>query len=258
MTTKTTAVGNQKGGVGKTTTTLGLAGADAHAGRRCAVFDLDPQRNATSALLGEYDGLNVYDALMSDEPGAMQDVIRPSNWEGIDIAPGHKALALLERSDVMMPEHRLKNALDGVDLSAYDRIYLDLPPQLGRLVLIGLVVADDVLVVTVPEAWAIDGVLEFMGTIDAVRSSRMMNPALTIAGVLANGYSDQRVEHSSRWAELGEMFGEDLVDIRVPRLAAAGNMAAYSAPIYEAKGSNWRRLAACYEMLADQLAGERD
>ena len=181
--TTITAVGNQKGGVGKTTTVLGLAGAAAQQGRRVLVIDMDPQYNATTALGGESEGLNVYDALVSAEPGGLADVIRPSGWDGVDVAPGADALALFERADVLAAEHRLAHALDGVDLGEYDVVYIDLSPNLGRLANAGLVAADEVLVVTTPEAWAVDGVEAFLATVAAVQAP-YLNPALRVAGIL--------------------------------------------------------------------------
>ena len=253
--TTITAVGNQKGGVGKTTTVLGLAGAEAHQGRRVLVIDMDPQHNATTALMGECEGLNVYDALVATEPGGLADVIRPSNWGGVDIAPGADALAMFERADIMAAEHRLAHALTGVDLGEYDVVLVDLSPQLGRLANAGLVAADEVLVVTTPEAWAVDGVGAFLATVTAVQAP-YLNPALRVAGVLLNAFDGRLVEHNARREELDEAYPGLLLDVRVPRLGAAGHMAAYSQPLYSTRRGSWRRVAGAYEMLANLIAHE--
>ena len=255
--TTITAVGNQKGGVGKTTTTLGLASADAHLGKRVLVIDMDPQHNATVALGGMVEGeLNVYDALVGTEPGGLADVIRRSTWKGVDVAPGAEALSLFERDSVMMAEHRLKLALDGVDLGQYDVVYIDLPAQLGRLALNGLVVADQVVVVTVPEAWAVDGVAAFLKTVGELQRQPMLNPGLRVAGILLNSYDGRLNEHQTRRAELHEAYGDLVFDVRAPRLSSAGNMASYGQDLYMAKGGGWRRLVAVYELLALTMNNE--
>ena len=163
------AVANQKGGVGKTTVTLGIADAAARRGLKVLVVDLDPQANATSGLGVEAPGRTVDDALAADRTGALADVVTASAWPNGTgpapaVAPSSPSLAAREpqlATDPIGAQDRLRHALEGV-ADGYELVLLDCPPSLGLLTVNGLVAADRVLIVTEPAAWASDGVEQML------------------------------------------------------------------------------------------------
>jgi chromosome partitioning protein len=228
------AVANQKGGVGKTTVTLGIADAAARRGLRVLVVDLDPQANATSGLGVADPTRTVDDALAVDRTGAMAEVICASAWPNGTgpapaVAPSSPALAAREpqlATDPIGAQDRLRHALDGVT-SGYDLVLVDCPPSLGLLTVNGLVAADRVLVVTEPAAWASDGVEQMLRTVDRVRELR--RPDLTVAAVVINRLG--RTRDATYWqAQLEEQFGP-LAAGPVRLRAAVAEAAAQSLPL---------------------------
>ena len=230
------AVANQKGGVGKTTVTLGIADAAARRGLRVLVVDLDPQANATSGLGVEAPGRTVDDALAADRTGAMAEVVTGSAWPNGSgpspaVAPSSPALASREpqlATDPIGAQDRLRHALEGVT-DGYDLVLLDCPPSLGLLTVNGLVAADRVLVVTEPAAWASDGVEQMLRTVGRVRDLR--RPDLEVAAVVVNRLG--RTRDATYWyGQLEEQFG-DLAAGPVRLRAAVAEAAAQSLPLSE-------------------------
>ena len=230
------AVANQKGGVGKTTVTLGIADAAARRGRSVLVVDLDPQANATSGLGVAAPTRTVDDALAADRRGALSDVITGSAWPNgagpsTAVAPSSPALAAREpqlATDPIGAQDRLRDALDGVAYR-YDLVLVDCPPSLGLLTVNGLVAADRVLVVTEPAAWASDGVEQMLRTIGRVRDLR--RPDLEVAAVVVNRLG--RTRDATYWhGQLEEQFGE-LTAGPVRLRAAVAEAAAQSLPLSE-------------------------
>jgi chromosome partitioning protein len=185
----TVALVNQKGGVGKTTVTLGLAGAATAAGLHTLVVDIDPQANATTGL-GIWDpGKTVDDALAEERAGAMADCIVVSGWpDGHGrlpfVAPSSAQLATREAhlaSDPVGAQDRLRIALRSITA---DLVLIDCPPSLGLLTINGLFAADRALVVTEPGAWATDGVAQIIRTVTRI-SERRQSP-LEHAGIVVN------------------------------------------------------------------------
>jgi chromosome partitioning protein len=213
---KVTAIGNRKGGVGKTSVTLGLATGLRLIGRKVLVIDLDPQANATDALegTGEFD---IFDVLYGGEAGTLGQAITSTTWSGIDLIPSSESLARLETEAIMTPEMRLKTAAWGAEeLNAYDHVLIDLPPALGRLTLNGLIWADRVVVVTEPAAFSVKGVTEFLETVKKVQSLPHLNPALEFLGIIINKTSSPLTgEHDFQIGELEAEYGSE---VRVPHL----------------------------------------
>jgi len=183
------ALVNQKGGVGKTTVTLGLAGAAAALGVRCLVVDIDPQANATSGL-GVWDPPVTIDAALAEEqPGALRSCIVASGWPSAAgrlpmVVASSPALASREPQLALDPlgaQERLRIAMQGQN---FDLVFIDCPPSLGLLTVNGLFAADCALVVTEPGAWATDGVAQIVRTIERV-SQRRREP-LGLAGIAVN------------------------------------------------------------------------
>ena len=230
------AVANQKGGVGKTTVTLGIADAAARRGLAVLVVDLDPQANATSGLGVADPARTVDDALAGDRMGALADVVTVSGWpNGVGpvpaVAPSSPALAAREpqlATDPIGAQDRLRHALDGV-ASGYDLVLVDCPPSLGLLTVNGLVAADRVLIVTEPAAWASDGVEQMLRTVARVRDLR--RPDLEVAAVLINRLG--RTRDATYWqGQLEEQFGP-LAAGPVRLRAAVAEAAAQSLPLSE-------------------------
>ena len=226
------ALVNQKGGVGKTTTALGLASAAWARRTPSVVVDLDPQGNATTGLGVWEPGATVDEALESDRPGILEKLAVRSGWpdgKGLPprIVPSTPALAGRERlllSDPVGAQDRLRVALSGHQ----SLVLIDCPPSLGLLTINALFAADAALVVTEPSAWASDGVAEILRTIDRVSARK---PAgLTVAGVAVNRLArtrDSRYWHEQLVADHGR-----LVLPPVSLRAAVAEAGARSLPIH--------------------------
>lgn len=237
------AVVNQKGGVGKTTITLGLAAAAVAAGHRTLVIDLDPQSNASSGL-GVWDTPLTVDALLAQEvlpqaaASSAEAVITASSWPPITGADGQQrtpdviaasgALANREAqlsTDPIGAQDRLRIALIGLD---YDLILIDCPPSLGLLTVNGLFAADSALVVTEPAAWASDGVEMVLSTIQRISTRR---PApLDIAGLVINRLG--RTRDAKFWSEHLQQRYETLSLPKISLRAAIAEASARSLPLH--------------------------
>lgn len=187
------ALCNQKGGVGKTTSTINLARALAVAELRALVVDLDPQGNTTSTIAADdlpEDAVGVADVISPDDADCtMADVIVPSIWPGVDLAPTPSTDALTEaesRIETMRfgREKRLAQALAPL-ADDYDMVLIDNTPSLGLLLINALVAAHEALIVTQPEQWSADGLERLHHTINLVIEHH--NTELTPIGPLING-----------------------------------------------------------------------
>lgn len=203
MTARVAAVAMQKGGVGKTTSTLNLARAAAVYHRaRVLVVDLDPQGNTTSTLAADElasDQVTVADALVPDADVTLAEVIVPTIWENVSLAPAADTLAAAEAHIAAAStgrEHRLRKAVAPV-LGDYDLVLIDNAPALGLLLVNALTAADVAVLVAEPDQWSADGLSLLHKTLAGV--IEYSNPALTVAGVLLN-----RVRNTATSAELAE------------------------------------------------------
>jgi chromosome partitioning protein len=227
------AVVNQKGGVGKTTVTLGLAAAASLAGRRVLVVDLDPQANATTGL-GVFDPAHTVDHILAEErPGSSADVAVPAGWNAVvgtvpDVAPSSPSLANREpqlATDPVGAQDRLHVALEGAD---YDLVLVDCPPSLGLLTVNGLFGADRALVVTAPSAWASDGVGQVLTTI--ARVGRRRPGGLPVAGIVVNNIG--RTRDASYWYDQISADYDGMVLPPIRQRAAIAEAGAQSVPVH--------------------------
>lgn len=204
----TVAVLNQKGGVGKTTVTLGLASAAQAAGHKVLVVDLDPQASASWTLGIELDDetLGVADVILADTRGAAEDAIVESVWgPEVEVLPSGRALAELERSGGRNAEKRLRKALTGVT-DRYDIVLIDCGPSLGSNTVSGLTAADLALVVVEPASYSLRGVAAVADTIDDVWDR--LNSDLDLAGVIVNKLPAVSSEAERQLEELAAMVGK--------------------------------------------------
>jgi cellulose biosynthesis protein BcsQ len=203
---RTLAILNQKGGVGKTTVTLGLASAAAAAGRRVLVVDLDPQASSTWVLGIDTDShdVTVADVLHSKHADAGH-AIRHSAWsELVDVLPSSPDLQEHEAG----PSKRLRKALSGVEHD-YEAILIDCPPSLGNLTRSALSAARHAIVIVEPSALGLRGIGGVADLVDDVWEST--NPDLELAGVVLNRVPTVSAEADRRIAELARIVGHEAI-----------------------------------------------
>ena len=175
------AVSNQKGGVGKTTTSVNLAACVAEKGKRVLLVDIDPQGNASSGLGVAERTTSVYDVLLGEESAGA--AVRKTEFDNLSVLPSDMALAGAEIELVAIPEREtlLRKSLEAVR-DQYDYIFIDCPPSLSLLTLNAMTAADSVLIPIQCEYYALEGVGQLMNTLQLVK--KRLNPALEIEGVV--------------------------------------------------------------------------
>ncbi|MCI5545763.1 MAG: AAA family ATPase [Clostridiales bacterium] len=175
------AVSNQKGGVGKTTTSVNLAACVAEKGKRVLLVDIDPQGNASSGLGVAERTPSVYDVLLGEESAGA--AVRKTEFDNLSVLPSDMALAGAEIELVAIPEREtlLRKSLEAVR-DQYDYIFIDCPPSLSLLTLNAMTAADSVLIPIQCEYYALEGVGQLMNTLQLVK--KRLNPALEIEGVV--------------------------------------------------------------------------
>jgi chromosome partitioning protein len=222
-------IANQKGGVGKTTTTVNLAAGLAHIGKRVLVVDLDPQGNATmgSGVDKRQLALSVYDVLL--ESATVAEARQRSERAGYDLLGANRELAgaEVELVDLERRERRLKTALAAVEAD-YDFVLVDCPPSLSLLTLNGLVSAHGVIVPMQCEYFALEGLSDLVNTIKQVHAN--LNPDLQIIGLLRVMF-DPRITLQQQVSEqLKSHFGAKVFDTVIPRNVRLAEAPSYGLP----------------------------
>lgn len=214
---KVIAITNQKGGVGKTTTSVNLSAALAYLGKKVLLIDIDPQANATQGIGVDRASLEltVYDAIIQSIP--LDDIIVHTDVDGLDIVPANIDLAgvEIELSQVKSGrEKRLKKVLDDVK-NRYDYVIIDCPPALGLLNTNALTASDAVLIPVQCEYYALEGLTQLLNTI--LLTQKVFNEDLTIEGVLLTMLDSRTNLGIEVSQEVRKYFREKVYEVVIPR-----------------------------------------
>jgi chromosome partitioning protein len=245
------AVTALKGGVGKSTTTLGLAGAAWERGLSTLVVDLDPQANTTAALDPVEFHYSTNDVLADARPGVASDAVVRSGWgEGLDVIPSERALEHRAVPIGRDSAQRLRVALRGV-VENYDVVLIDCPPSLGELTRNALAAVRLALVVTEPSFFSLPSAAQALEAISVVRSEA--NLGLRAAGILVNRARPSTSEHALRIAELRAAYGDLVFAAVIPERTALQQAQGACVPVQAWHSPGAREVVDAYEDILDAL-----
>lgn len=227
---KVIAIANQKGGVGKTTTTINFSSALGRAGKKILVIDADPQGNSTSGLgvNKREKTISTYQLLVGS--ARIEDAIVKTQYKNLDVVPSNIDLAGVEIELVEMEErtYRLKQALSPVK-EQYDYIIIDCPPSLGLITLNALTVANSLLIPIQCEYYALEGLSQLMATVRQIK--RLYNPDIEIEGVLLTMYDSRLNLTMQVVAEVKKHFTGKVFKTVIPRNVRLSEAPSYGQPI---------------------------
>ncbi len=251
---KIISVANQKGGVGKTTTTVNLGTILAKKGKKVLLIDADPQGNATSGLGVEKEVENTtYDILVNDT--TMEETIQDSSIKNLKVCPANMNLAgaEVELVSMMSREQRLKSKLDEIK-DKFDYILIDCPPSLGLITLNSFTASDSVLIPVQCEYFALEGLGQLLNTIERVK--KYLNKEIQIEGALLTMY-DARTNLSNQVVkEVKKYFNDKVYKTVIPRNVRLSEAPSYGMPIteYDARSKG----AKSYVKFAREFLKEND
>jgi chromosome partitioning protein len=247
-------VANQKGGVGKTTTTVNIAAALSMGGLKVLVVDLDPQGNASTALGVEHSSykgiLGTYEVLMGNAP--IQNVIQKApGFPVLDCIPSNTSLAQAEINLVSMVarESRLKDALNEIKEN-YDYIFIDCPPSLGLLTVNAFSAATEVLIPIQCEYYALEGLSQLLETYKIVK--QRLNPDLTLSTIVLTMFDSRTRLANDVVANVRSHFPNELIDIPIPRAVRLSEAPSYSQTVMTYDPSSTGAVA--YMQVAREIA----
>ena len=246
---KVVSIANQKGGVGKTTTSINLSTVLAKKGKKVLLIDADPQGNATSGLgINKEIEKSIYDVIIGEEN--IDNTIKDTSVKGLKVCPSNINLAgaEVELVSLMSREHRLKERIDEIK-DKYDYIIIDCPPSLGLITLNAFTASDSVLIPVQCEYYALEGLGQLINTVNLVR--RHLNKSIEIEGAVLTMY-DVRTNLSNQVVKEVKRYFEDKVyKTVIPRNVKLSEAPSYGMPItvYDAKSKG----AKCYEKLAKEF-----
>jgi chromosome partitioning protein len=242
------AVVNQKGGVGKTTTTINLGAYLAKMGKSVLIVDLDPQANSTSGLGIDKNSLQIstYEILLSGVDA--KSSVKTSSTAKLYILPTNERLAAAEidLADQTEREFKLKKALENLE---YDYILIDCPPALGLLSINALAAANYVLIPVQAEYYALEGLSQLLGVVQRVRGG--LNPNLELLGVVLTMYHSRTTLSDQVKEEIKRHFQEKLFDTVIPRNVRLAEAPSHGRTI--AQHDRWSKGAKAYKQLAKEL-----
>ncbi|PIR98039.1 MAG: hypothetical protein COT89_01180 [Candidatus Colwellbacteria bacterium CG10_big_fil_rev_8_21_14_0_10_42_22] len=242
------AVCNQKGGVGKTTTSVNLGAYLAALGKKVLLIDFDPQANATSALLSNYEGKNVYHGILGN--AYHEELIRPTQILNYQIIPSSNDLsgALIELVGLPEREYFLRKFINNIRHN-YDYVLIDLPPSLSLLTVNGMVAADEILIPVQAEYYGMEGLGQLLRTVNLIKEN--LKHPIRITGALITLY-DKRERLPRQVAKnLRRNFPYPVFDVEIPRSIHLAEAPSFSQPILIYNPSSPGALA--YKRLAEEI-----
>ncbi len=247
---KTIAIVNQKGGVGKTTTSINLGAFLAHMGRSVLLVDLDPQANASSGLGIDHKQVTagIYECLVGQK--RIHEVTHNTGVAGYRVVPANNALAgaSVELISLERREYRLADLLQEV-ASSYDYILIDCPPSLGILTINALIAADEVLIPVQAEYYALEGLGQLMNTIELIKTH--IKPNLTILGTALTMFDGRNKLSTEVMHELYKYFPNKIFRSVIPRTVRLAEAPSFGKTILEYEPDG--KAATAYERLAREI-----
>jgi len=251
----TLAILSMKGGVGKTTVTLGLASAALNRGLRVLVIDLDPQGNATMGLSVEHPTFTMGDVLADARPGIAQQAIEDSPWgDRIHVLAADRSLEHRNVPEGPNSVQRLRIALASLP-SRYDIVLIDCPPSLGEMTRNALHAADGALIVTEPAYFALHGAEQALEAVETVQSAS--NPALRTTSIVINKARTTVAEHRFRIAELTDAYADRVNPVIIPERQAIAQAEGAGVPIHHWDSPAGAELSGLFDTLLNEYVPKK-